>query len=103
MGHGGTRVCGSSVSRAAEPQALLHPDASMSFVDVDVLTEAIDRLHGSDPSAYADPESIETLQRQLARLDAFVTEATAAFDAAGNWVPDGARSTTAWLVTRCRL
>jgi hypothetical protein len=75
----------------------------MSFVDVDVLTEAIDRLHGSDPSVYADPESIETLQRQLARLDAFVTEATAAFDAAGNWVPDGARSATAWLVARCRL
>jgi len=72
-------------------------------VDLDVLAEAIDRLSGSDPSAYADTESIEHLFRQLARLDAFVTEATAAFDVAGNWVPDGARSATAWLTTRCRL
>jgi hypothetical protein len=72
-------------------------------VDVDVLTEVIDRLHGSDVSAYADAESIERLQRQLSRLDAFVTQATAAFDAAGNWVPDGARNAAGWLLTRCHL
>jgi len=56
-------------------------------VDLDVLTEAIDRLHGSDPSACADTESIEILQRQLARLDAFVTKATAVFDASGTGNP----------------
>jgi hypothetical protein len=72
-------------------------------VDLDVLTDAIDRLRGSDPSTCADTESIEILQRQLARLDAFVTEATAVFDAAGNWVPDGARNASAWLASRCRL
>lgn len=72
-------------------------------MDPDVLTEAIDRLHGSGPSDWADPESIALLHRQLSRLDAFVTEATAAFDAAGNWVPEGARNATAWLTWRCRL
>ncbi len=72
-------------------------------MDLDVLTAALDELGNSERSALADPESIETLQRQLARLDAVVTEATAAFDAAGNWVPDGARNATAWLTARCRL
>jgi hypothetical protein len=72
-------------------------------VDLDVLTEAIDRLSGSDPLIYADAESIQTLHRQQARLDALVTQATAGFDAAGNWVPDGARNAVAWLMARCRL
>ena len=72
-------------------------------MELDVLTAALDQLGRSDPSAYADQESIQALQRQLARLEAFTTEATAAFDTAGNWVPDGARNATAWLTTRCRL
>src|SRR5580658_8494421 len=79
------------------------PCCFTSGVDLDVLTEAIDVLSGSDPSVHADAESIETLQRQLARLESFVTNATAAFDAAGNWVPDGARNASGWLVARCRL
>ena len=33
----------------------------------------------------------DAAQRQLARLDAFVTKATGAFDASRNWEPDGAR------------
>jgi hypothetical protein len=56
-----------------------------------------------DPSDLADTESIEALHRQLARLDALVTAKTAAFDGAGNWVPDGARNAAAWIVKRCRL
>jgi hypothetical protein len=72
-------------------------------MDLDVLIDAIDRLSGSHPSTYADVESIEILHRQQARLDALVTKATAGFDAAGNWVPDGARNAVAWLMARCRL
>jgi hypothetical protein len=64
----------------------------MGLVELDVLTEAIDRLSECDPSSYGDAESIEILHRQRARLDAFVTKATAHFDTQGNWVPDGARS-----------
>ncbi len=72
-------------------------------MDLDVLTEVIDRLHGSDPSTYGDAESIQVAQRQLARLDAFVTKATGAFDVARNWEPDGAANAASWLATRCRL
>ena len=48
---------------------------------------AVDCLVQSDPSSCADAESIESLQRQLARLEAFVTAATAAFDASGSGHP----------------
>ncbi len=70
---------------------------------VGALTEAIDALVGADPATLGDPESIVELHRQLARLDAVVTAATAAFDASGNWAPDGARNASAWLATRCRV
>lgn len=70
---------------------------------LDDLSRVIEQLGDSDPAAFADAESIEALYRHLARLEAFTTSATAAFDAAGNWEPDGARSAAAWLVSRCRL
>jgi len=72
-------------------------------VDLAVLTETIDRLRESDLSTHADAESIEALHNQLARLESYVTEATAAFDALENWVPDGASSATMWLVSRCHV
>jgi len=70
---------------------------------IDLLAETIDDLAGSDPVAYADGESIEALHRELRRLEAFVTTATAAFDASGDWADDGARNASAWLATRCRM
>ncbi|HEY7946298.1 MAG TPA: DUF222 domain-containing protein, partial [Acidimicrobiales bacterium] len=72
-------------------------------MDLAVLTDAVDQLSASDPSVHADADSIESLYRLRARLDALVTQRTAAFDAAGNWEPDGAYNATAWLTTRCRL
>jgi Domain of unknown function (DUF222) len=72
-------------------------------VDLADLAETMDRLIASDPSTCADTESIATLQQQLARFEAFVTEATASFDASGNWMPDGARNAAGWLSARCRL
>ncbi len=72
-------------------------------MDLAVLTETIDRLQDTDPVFHADAESIEILQRQLARLESYVTEATAGFDAQENWVPDGAYNATMWLVSRCHL
>lgn len=70
---------------------------------LDDLSRVIEQLGGSDPVAFADVESVEALHRHLARLEAFTTAATAAFDTSGNWEPDGARSAAAWLVARCRL
>ena len=60
-------------------------------------------LGASGPAAFADVESIEALQRLHARLESFVTESVAAFDAAGNWETDGARNAASWLVFRCQL
>jgi hypothetical protein len=72
-------------------------------MELDVLAETLDRLCATDRSALADTESIKVLQAQLARLECVVTEAVAAFDAAGNWVPDEARSATSWLTGLCRI
>jgi hypothetical protein len=69
-------------------------------VDLEVLTETIDRLNGSEPFVYTDAESIEVLHGQLARLEAFVSDRTAGCDAAGNWMADGARSAAMWLPTQ---
>jgi hypothetical protein len=72
-------------------------------MDLGALSAAIDELVDADPASFADGESMETLQRQLARLDAVTTTATAAFDESGLWGLDGAYSAAAWLATRCRL
>lgn len=72
-------------------------------MDLEILAEAIDTLCVSEPSVYADAESITFLHRQQARLDALVTKATADFDSQGNWVPDGAYNAVAWLAATCRI
>ena len=74
-------------------------------MELDVLTDAIDQLveSAADPSVYADAESIQTLHRQMARMEAVTTEAVGAFDASGDWALDGAKTAAAWVSTRCRL
>jgi hypothetical protein len=74
-------------------------------MELEGLTEAIDHLVASaaDPSVYADAESIESLHREMARMEAVTTQAVAAFDASGDWAFDGAKSASAWVATRCRL
>ncbi len=46
---------------------------------------------------------MEAFQRQLARLDAVVTRATACFDTSGTWALDGAQTTASWLAAKCHL
>src|SRR5207244_1417487 len=67
------------------------------------LTTAIDGICAADPAQLADRETIQALHRQLERLDAATTRATSAFEAAGTWEADGARSAAAWVATRCRV
>jgi Domain of unknown function (DUF222)/HNH endonuclease len=43
------------------------------------------------------------LHRSLARFEALVTEATAAFDSSEEWAADGAKTASAWIATRCRV
>ena len=66
------------------------------------LTGAIDAVCAAAPARLADRESIQDLHRQLERLNAATTRATAAFEAGGTWEGDGARSAAAWLATRVR-
>ena len=64
---------------------------------VDGLAAAIDELAALDPVALADGETVQALQRQLDRLEALTTRATASFEASGAWAAEGARSPAAWL------
>jgi len=72
-------------------------------MDLSVLTEAIDELFTSDPSRFADGESILRLHQQLSRLDGFTTMAMAGFETSGEWARDGARTAPAWVAARCRI
>jgi len=70
---------------------------------VDELEAVLDRLTEVDPVVLGDGDTVVELHRELERLTAVVTRATAAFDASAGWAPDGARTTAAWLATRTRL
>jgi hypothetical protein len=75
----------------------------MVLMELQPLSECLDELFVVGPEAWADGASIEVLQRQLARLEAFVTAATARFDNSGEWSVTGARNAPAWLRARCHL
>jgi hypothetical protein len=70
---------------------------------LDVLGEALDALVSCDAADYGDAASIEVLHQLASRLEAFVTEAAAAFDASEEWAADGAKTASAWIATRCAL
>jgi hypothetical protein len=53
------------------------------------LEAAIDDLCDADPSLLADGETLRFLRRQLERLEAVTTRATAAFDAGRSCEADG--------------
>ena len=65
--------------------------------------EALEALVVSEAENYGDGASIEELHRLLSRFEAFVTEATASFEAGEEWAADGAKTASAWLATRCRV
>jgi Domain of unknown function (DUF222)/HNH endonuclease len=67
------------------------------------LADAVDAVAAMDPRELAGAPSIEELHRQVERLEAVLTRASAAFDASGDWAGDGARNAAAWISTRCRL
>ena len=70
---------------------------------LDELEGVLDKLCAAEPAALGDAESILALHRGLARLEAVVTRASAAFDANREWDVGGARSAAGWLAATCRL
>jgi len=63
------------------------------------LTGVVDALCATDPERLADRDAIKGLYRQLARLEAVVTRASASFDARRDWEADRARSAAGWIAT----
>ena len=61
------------------------------------LAAALDTLCGADAAQLGDAETVRALHRQLDRLAAVTTRATAAFEAGRAWEAEGARSAAAWL------
>jgi hypothetical protein len=72
-------------------------------MELETLDEALEALIASGAQNYGDGESMETLHRLSSRLDSFVTEATAAFEAGEQWAADGARSAASWISSSCRV
>jgi hypothetical protein len=72
-------------------------------MELEDFSVALDALVGSGAGNYGDCAAIEVLHRELARFEAFVTEATAAFEVKEEWAADGAKTAAAWLATRCRM
>jgi uncharacterized protein DUF222/HNH endonuclease len=72
-------------------------------VELDDFAEALSALVSSGAEHYGDGASIEVLHHELARFEAFVTEATAAFEASEEWAADGAKTASAWIAARCRV
>jgi hypothetical protein len=70
---------------------------------LDEFSEALEGLVGGDAADYCDRESIEALYGALGRLEAFVTEASALFEASEEWALEGAKTASAWIATRCAL
>ena len=64
---------------------------------------AVDELCATDPACLADGEVLKALYRQLARLEAVASEATARFDESDEWRGSGARTATGWLTAATGL
>jgi Domain of unknown function (DUF222) len=67
------------------------------------VTAALDTLVEAPPAALADGEAVVALSRQLARLEAVVARATAAFEGSRRWEADGAKSASAWVAASCSV
>ncbi len=65
--------------------------------------DALDALVSVGAQNFGDCASIEALHRELSRFEAFVTQASAAFEASEEWAADGAKTAAAWIATRCHL
>jgi hypothetical protein len=70
-------------------------------VELNDFAEALSALVSSGAENYGDGASMVALHHELARFEAFVTEASAAFEAGGEWAADGAKTASAWIATRC--
>ena len=64
---------------------------------------AVDDLVAADPQTLGDGQTLVELHRQLARLEAVVARASAAFDASKEWASDGAQVAAMWLTVEANI
>ncbi len=72
-------------------------------MELEKFAEALDALVASGAANYGDGESIVELHRLSSRLESFMTEATAAFEAGEQWAAEGAKTPASWISSRCRV
>ena len=72
-------------------------------MELENFAAALDELIESGADNYGDVESMEKLHHLEARVDSFVTEATAAFEVGEEWAAEGAKTAASWIATRCRV
>lgn len=72
-------------------------------MELEALSEVIDRLFENDAACHSDGASMVALYRELSRLQCYVTEATGSFETAQGYVADGARDAASWLASRCDM
>jgi hypothetical protein len=72
-------------------------------MELENFEEVLEKLIASGAENYRDGESMEKLHHLSSRLDSFVTEATAAFEAGEQWAADGAKTAASWISSRCRV
>jgi hypothetical protein len=72
-------------------------------MELEKFAAALDALVASGAADYGDGESIVELHRLSARLESFMTEATAAFEAGEQWAAEGAKTAASWISSRCRV
>src|SRR5580704_17950231 len=91
------------IVRRLLPQALSHPRASIAVMELENFGDALDALVESGAEHYGDCASMVVLHQMEARLDSFVTEATAAFEVGEEWAAEGAKTAASWIATSCRV
>jgi hypothetical protein len=67
------------------------------------LNEALDELADMPDVALGDGETLQELERLLARHESIVARSAASFDASGEWTVDGAKSATMWITVTCNI
>jgi hypothetical protein len=86
-------------------------DESRASVDAlgdrsgDVLADlrgALDRLHGLDPAAFRDGDTLIGLLREASRVEALACARAAAFASSDAWMPVGAQTAAAWIAVESR-
>ena len=72
-------------------------------MELETFADALEALIASGASHYGDCDSMARLHGCQARFEAFMTEATAAFETGEEWAGEGAKTAASWISSRCRV